>query len=62
MTPDQVISHFGRQRDVVLALGITRQAVSNWKKRGKIPLEAQLALQEITRGKLKMVTRIARHK
>lgn len=52
MRIEDVYAFYDSSHDIQDALGITRQALSNWKKRGYIPWEKQLWLQDITNGKL----------
>jgi hypothetical protein len=52
MTTDQAIRHFRTQKALALALGVSLQVVHNWTKRG-IPLNRQLDIEDLTRGKLK---------
>lgn len=44
MTPKQAIAAFKGQAPLGRALGVERQVVNNWKKRGRIPLNYQLRL------------------
>ena len=37
VTPVQLIKHYGSQRAAGAAVGVTQQAVCNWKKNGRIP-------------------------
>lgn len=54
MTPKQAIAHWSNQTTLARVLGVTRQAVQNWKKRGRIPLRVQLTLHEMSSGALKV--------
>ena len=45
MDPNTVIDHFGGLEETAKALGITKQAVSNWRKRRTIP---ELRLYQLT--------------
>lgn len=56
MTPKQAISHWTNQATLAKVLGVSRQVVNNWKKRGKIPLAKQLELAEVSFGQLKVDT------
>ena len=50
---DSLIEHFGSQVAAADALGVTQPTLSNWKKRGQIPLIQQLRIELVTKGKLK---------
>lgn len=52
MNHSQVCEHFGSASKAAEKLGVTRAAISLWKKHG-IPHSRQLHIQEKTRGKLK---------
>ena len=52
MKPADAIAHFKTQVAAAKALGITQPSISNWTKRGEIPLIQQLRLQMITNGEL----------
>ena len=52
MVYDDVVKEFGTASKASRALGISKQAVSQWKRRG-IPFEAQYRIQLKLRGKLK---------
>lgn len=57
MTPIQAINHFGTQRAIAEALGVTEGAVSQWcsdKYRGvaRIPAIQQLRIEALTNGVL----------
>jgi len=45
MDPNTVIDHFGGLEETAKALGITKQAVSNWRKRRTVP---ELRLYQLT--------------
>jgi len=55
MTLQEALDHFGGSNtELAEAIGITPEAVSNWKRRGgSIPYDAQCRLQVATKGKLK---------
>lgn len=59
MTIDEAIDFYndnsGRfgSRNLCDALGITKQNVPNWRKRGRIPYVQQIRIQELTNMKLK---------
>jgi len=52
MTPEQVIRHFGGEKQAADALDCTRQIVNLWKNRGDIPIWTQAWIQLRTNGKL----------
>ena len=53
MTPNQVIKYYGSISAAARALQLTRQAVSYWKARGKIPKHVQSTIEIRTQGVLK---------
>lgn len=56
MTHDDIIKHYGGQREAMTALaqyGIYRQIMDNWKRDG-VPELRQFQLYVITGGKLKI--------
>lgn len=52
MTFVDLLIHYGRGSSVAKALGVSRNAVSLWKKRG-IPYSRQCQIQIHTNGKLR---------
>jgi hypothetical protein len=50
MTKTEAISHFGTQAKLARVLCLRQPTVCGWLK---VPLEHQMYLQKITRGKLK---------
>lgn len=52
MKLSEAVELFGSQTNLAIRLGVTRAAVSVWKKRG-IPRFQQWRLEEITKGKLR---------
>lgn len=52
MTPTQVIRHFGDRRKAALKLGITEQAIEQWKIKKAIPRMTQHAIAHITQDQL----------
>jgi len=53
MTLDDAIVIYGSQRLVASALGVTEQAVANWRTRGRIPSFQQLRLYHISGGRVR---------
>ena len=50
MKTKHVLQHFGSASKVATALGISRQAVSQWGE--IVPLEAAIAISVVTKGEL----------
>lgn len=48
MKTTEVVQHFGGRRRVAEALGISTQAVAQWRER--VPLASALQLEVLTRG------------
>ena len=56
MSPDQVVKHFDFDHAAIArALDILPSAVSNWKRRGRVPYVQQLILEKVSQGKLRAV-------
>lgn len=53
MKIQEVINYYGTRKAVAAALGITKQAVSQWEAEDSIPPLRQLQLQELTKRKLR---------
>jgi DNA-binding transcriptional regulator YdaS (Cro superfamily) len=53
MDINKVIKHFGSQVALAKAISATQPAISNWKKRNKIPALQQLRIEAATGGKVK---------
>ena len=49
-TLDIAIQHFGTQARMARDLGISTQAITNWKFRGRVPVEQALKIESITHG------------
>lgn len=62
MNPEQVIEYFGGQTKLADLLDVSRQAVSNWKIRGKIPLPMQVEISYFSQGKFKVERKARKHK
>ena len=58
----QLIKHFGSQVVAADAIGVTQPTLSNWKKRGNIPLLQQLRIEHITKSRLKAEPNILKRK
>lgn len=52
MTVDEVVKYFGSGNQAALKMGVKRHCIYNWRKRGSVPMLAQMHLQEITKGAL----------
>ena len=57
MTPEQVIRHYGGERQAADALQVTRQIVNYWKQAGTIPIKTQAWIQLHTGGALTAAVR-----
>lgn len=53
MSLEEALGYFGSGRQLCLALGVSVQNYTRWKKQGWIPQSQQLRLEKITDGKLK---------
>lgn len=53
MKPNEIINHYGSPVKAAYKIGVSLQAVHNWINNGKVPRLSQLAIQTLTRGKLK---------
>jgi hypothetical protein len=54
MKKTDAIKHFGKAASLARALGVERQAISNW--RDVVPFHRQQQLESITGGALKAMT------
>lgn len=52
MTHKDLIDFFDSEIKAAVAIGVTQMTVNNWKRNG-IPRLVQLAIQALTKGKLK---------
>ena len=52
MTTDEVYQYFGTAYAAAKAMGITKQAFSEWIKNGFIPFKRQKKIEALTKGKL----------
>ena len=55
MDPNSVIDHFGGLEETAKALGITKQAVCNWRKRRTVPELRLYQLMNILKDKNEML-------
>ena len=53
MLYEDLIEVYGSASQAARYIGLTKQCVINWQRRGFIPLESQLLIQEATSGALK---------
>lgn len=53
MKIDEAIDYFKSKVLLAGMLGVSVQTITNWKNSGKVPKIAQLAIQTLTRNKLK---------
>jgi DNA-binding transcriptional regulator YdaS (Cro superfamily) len=51
---NKIISHFGSHANLARALGVSRVAVTLWRKEG-IPAQRAIEIEKITGGKFKAV-------
>tara|TARA_R110000868_G_scaffold5516_1_gene33131 strand:- start:1224 stop:1412 length:189 start_codon:yes stop_codon:yes gene_type:complete len=57
MTPKQVVKHFGTVALAAEGLGMTRQIIYYWLRRGRVPRLAQLYVSAITPLKVTKTTK-----
>ena len=53
MTPKELIDHFKTKVMAAAQCGVSENTIKNWENAGKIPYHRQLAIQVITKNKLK---------
>lgn len=53
MTIDDVLTYFVKVYRLTKKTGIAQGTVTNWKKKGYIPIETQMRLEKLTNGDLK---------
>jgi len=53
MTIEETIKHFGSITALASALGVSRQTIYLWQKKGSIPFARQAQIELETNGKLK---------
>lgn len=52
MTIDEVIAHYGSNVKAAEALDITTQAISSWRKYGRVPFNTQYRIETLSGGAL----------
>lgn len=52
MTPKDLLSHFGTQKEIAEFFGIEQPSVAEWFKRGEVPIGRQYEAQVKTAGRL----------
>ncbi len=52
---NEIIKHFGSQRNLAEKLGVRDPAISQWIKKGKIPPQRAVDIERLTDGKFKAV-------
>lgn len=53
MNAKEVIEYYGSEVKAAASIGVSYQSVRNWRVNGKVPRISQLAIQTLTKGKLK---------
>ena len=53
MKPKDAVNYWGNQTKVAAAIGVSEQSVRNWIKADRLPKIVQLAIETLTKGKLK---------
>lgn len=53
MTIDEVLKHYDNEIKAAANIGVSLQTIMNWKANKKIPRMAQLAIQTLTKNKLR---------
>ena len=53
MSPDELVKHYGNQVKAAAEIGVSENTVRNWLVANKVPTLVQLAVQTLTKGKLK---------
>lgn len=53
ITPNEAVEFYGGRTKLAAELGVTETTVWRWQRDNEIPRMAQLALQTLTKGKLK---------
>lgn len=54
-TLDKLKAHFGSYSELAKALGITRQAINDWRVKGAIPSGCAIEIERLTEGKFKAI-------
>lgn len=52
MTHEELINHFGSEIKAAVEIGVSQMTINNWKRNG-VPRLMQLAIQALTKNKLK---------
>ena len=50
---NKLIEHFGSRKELYEALGVTRQALSQFEKLGGLPATRAIEIEQLTNGKFK---------
>ena len=53
MTPSELIDYYKTKVKAAAEIGVTEQTIKNWESANNIPRLMQLAIQAITKNKLK---------
>jgi hypothetical protein len=53
MTPQEVTNYYGNKIKAAAEIGVSLQTIHNWFSENKIPRLSQLAIQTLTKNKLK---------
>lgn len=53
MTPQEVRKHYGSEIKAASEIGVSVTTIRNWLAAGKVPRLKQLAIQTLTKNKLK---------
>ena len=53
MSPNEIIEYYKTKVKAAAELGVTEQTIKNWEANGEVPRLVQLAVQTLTKNKLK---------
>lgn len=53
MKPQEIIDYYKTKVKAAAEIGVTEQTIKNWEKNNEVPMIVQLAVQTLTKGKLK---------
>ena len=53
MKPQDLLDHYGSQIKAAAQIGVSETTIRNWIASDKVPKLTQLAIQALTKGKLK---------